>query len=179
MAVSSTGERSYADTDGHGTMVAGLAGALDDRRGMMGAAPGARLWAVKASDSSEEVTDAQLVCGLAWVRERAHVIDVAILSYGGYVEELAHTCDHGGIVGDIRRLLCDLEAAGVTVVTSAGNHGASVAMYEPAAYPEVIAVGALVDTDARAGGTGPAPACEDGERDGRDTGGDGETTSDE
>ena len=40
--------KSWDDRDGHGTMVAGFAAAKDNSIGVVGVAPGARLWAVSA-----------------------------------------------------------------------------------------------------------------------------------
>ena len=68
---------------GHGTFVAGLAAARDDGRGVVGVAPGARLWAVKVMAADSTVTDAALLCGLDWVAQNAAVIDVVNLSLGG------------------------------------------------------------------------------------------------
>ncbi len=39
----------YDDDNGHGTHVAGTVGAIDDGDGVVGVAPGARLWAVRSS----------------------------------------------------------------------------------------------------------------------------------
>jgi len=46
--------------------------------------------------------------------------------------------------------------AGVTLVVAAGNDGKDASNTIPAAYPEVIAVGAIVDTDGKPGGLGPS-----------------------
>ena len=43
-------KRDWDDRDGHGTMVAGFAAALDNKIGVVGIAPGARVWAVRVAD---------------------------------------------------------------------------------------------------------------------------------
>ena len=48
------------DDNGHGTHVSGTIAAKDNRRGVVGVAPGARLWAVKVLDSNG---NGQLVVG--------------------------------------------------------------------------------------------------------------------
>ncbi|MEA2512217.1 MAG: hypothetical protein QOJ59_1704, partial [Thermomicrobiales bacterium] len=50
--VDCTGTGSWADDNGHGTHVAGTVGALDNDQGVVGVAPGARLWSVKVLDAS-------------------------------------------------------------------------------------------------------------------------------
>ena len=69
--VDCTGTGSWEDAVGHGTFVAGLAAARDDNRGIVGVAPGARLWSVKVMAADSTVTDAALLCGLDWVAQNA------------------------------------------------------------------------------------------------------------
>ena len=42
----------YGDSNGHGTHVSGSIAAKDNTRGVVGVAPGARLWAVRVLDSN-------------------------------------------------------------------------------------------------------------------------------
>ena len=65
------------------------------------------------------------------------------------------------------KALCASTAAGVTWVVSAGNAGADFARTIPAAYPEVLTVTAMSDTDGIPGGAGAAPSCKKGEADDR------------
>ncbi|MDP9022087.1 MAG: S8 family serine peptidase, partial [Actinomycetota bacterium] len=62
-------------------------------------------------------------------------------------------------IDHVHRAVCAATAAGVTLVAAAGNDAEDAANYHPAAYPEVIAVSALADSDGRPGGLGPPPAC--------------------
>ena len=61
------GKTSYADDNGHGTHVAGTIGALDNAIGVVGVAPGARLWAVKVLHSDKRGWWSEIICGLDWV----------------------------------------------------------------------------------------------------------------
>ena len=53
------------DDNGHGTHVAGTAGALDNNSGVVGVAPGARIWAVKVLEDTGNGSLAQIIAGIA------------------------------------------------------------------------------------------------------------------
>ena len=53
--------------NGHGTHVAGTVGAIDNGSGVVGVAPGVRLWAVKILDDSGDGLLSWYVCGLDWI----------------------------------------------------------------------------------------------------------------
>jgi subtilisin family serine protease len=65
----------------------------------------------------------------------------------------------GNRIDHIHNAVCAATAAGVTLVASAGNDTRDATGYLPAAYPEVITVSALADSDGQAGGLGPPPPC--------------------
>ncbi len=54
----------WDDNNGHGTHVAGIVGALDNRFGVTGVAPGARLWSVKVLDKNGRGYLSWLICGI-------------------------------------------------------------------------------------------------------------------
>ena len=154
---------SFDDHDGHGTMVAGIIGAKDNGLGVVGVAPGVRIWAVRVMDSRGKITDSAFLCGLDWVHQHAGEIDVVNMSLGGPGVDTG-TC---GLVDDqvvdpFHLSICGLVQAGVVVVTSAGNDSADAATAAPAAFPEVITVSAFADTDGRRGGQGPPARCDRG-----------------
>ena len=72
-----------ADDNGHGTHIAGTIGALDNAIGVVGVAPGARLWAVKVLDAQGNGSWSSVICGLDWVYANRDTIDVVNLSLGG------------------------------------------------------------------------------------------------
>lgn len=143
---------SFNDSNGHGTHVAGTAAAADDDRGVVGIAPGARLWAVKVLGSNGSGSTSQVICGINWVAANAATIEVANMSLGGSGSE--GNCDDGGE----HQAICRAVAAGVTFVVAAGNDSRNAASFVPAAYDEVITVSALADFDGTAGG-GAASTC--------------------
>ena len=71
------------DGNGHGTHVAGTIGALDNGIGVVGVAPGARLWSVRVLNNSGTGTTSQIIAGMDWVTARAATIEVANVSITG------------------------------------------------------------------------------------------------
>lgn len=152
------GSKSYNDLSGHGTHVAGIAAARDNNSGVVGVAPGARLWAVRVLTSQGAGSWSSVICGIDWVTANAATIEVANMSLGGGGPE--GSCTDGGM----RQAICRSVAAGVTYVVAAGNAASDAASFVPATYDEVIAVSAITDFDGRPGGLG-APTCATGRDD--------------
>jgi subtilisin family serine protease len=154
----STG-KSYADGNGHGTHVSGTVAALDNSAGVVGAAPEARLWAVRVLDNSGNGTWSSIICGLDFVLSKAPAnggpIKVVNLSLSGTG---ASDNDCGRSNKDaLHQAICRVRDAGVTVVAAAGNSGRPASGEVPAAYDDaVITVSALVDSDGKVGGQGVA-----------------------
>ncbi len=156
----STGDRTaWRDLEGHGTHVAGTVGAIDNGSGVVGVAPGVRLWAVKILDDNGDGLLSWYVCGLDWIaaqrdpidptRPRFEAVNMSVAKWG--------TDDRncGSTNKDVlHAAICRLVASGVTVVAAAGNDSANAAYRVPAAYDEVITVSALADTDGKPGGLG-------------------------
>ncbi|MCM8749105.1 S8 family serine peptidase [Thermomicrobiaceae bacterium CFH 74404] len=146
-----TGSGSYDDGNGHGTHVAGTIGARDNGSGVVGVAPGARLWAVKVFSDNGSGYVSWLICGIDWVVQRASTIEVANFSGGAGGSNTAN-CGQG--TDPLHQAVCRLVEAGVPFIVAAGNDGRDASNTIPAAYPEAIAVGAIVDTDGQPGGLG-------------------------
>jgi subtilisin family serine protease len=145
-----------ADRNGHGTHVAGIIGARDNGDQVIGVAPGVRLWNVKVleRDGSGHISD--VIAGIEYVMEHADRIAVANLSFAGAGIDDGKC---GRNEGDpLHEAVCELVEAGVVAVAAAGNEGKEASGTVPAAYRETIAVSAIVDTDGRPGGIGPASA---------------------
>jgi subtilisin family serine protease len=143
---------SYADGNGHGTHVAGTVAAKDDGIGVVGVAPGARVYPVRVLNNRGSGSWSSIICGIDWVTARAATIKVANMSLGG--TGTAGSCNDGGL----RQAICRSTAAGVTYAVAAGNETDNAANHVPAAYPEVITVSALADFDGVPGGLG-RPTC--------------------
>lgn len=161
--------RGFDDRFGHGTHIAGIIGALDDGVGVVGVAPGVRLWAVRVLDEEGRGTTRELLCGVDWVTatrtddDPANDIEVANLSLGGGGGDDGRC---GAVDGDLlHQAICRSVAAGVTYVVAAGNETQDSARFTPASYDEVITVSALADSDGRPGGAGGSPKCRSDEDD--------------
>jgi subtilisin len=151
------GGSSFNDDNGHGTHVAGIAAARDNTAGVVGVAPGARLWAVKVLNSSGSGTTSQIVCGIDWVTARAGTIEVANMSLGGS-SSLGSISTCSSTFDPMHQAICRSTQAGVTYAVAAGNSAANANNFVPATYSQVITVSALADFNGQPGG-GAAPTC--------------------
>lgn len=143
------------DGNGHGTHVAGIAAALDNDFGVVGVAPGARVWSVAVLDSTGSGFLSWVIAGIDWVTQHAAEIEVANMSLAWQGNSAA-----------ARTAIQNSVAQGVVYVVAAGNSATDIYGpdktagtsddFEPAAYPEVATISALADSDGAAGGTGPA-----------------------
>lgn len=157
---SGAGDAGGDDDHGHGTHVAGIAGAIDNGTGVLGVAPGARLWAVKVLDENGSGLLSNVIAGIDWVTAHAREIEVANMSLSAAPG--ASDAFHTAIINSVN--------AGVFYAVAAGNNGLDVyyldpplgvLYYEmfgiaviPAAYPEVATVSAMADSDGVPGGIG-------------------------
>jgi subtilisin family serine protease len=156
----STSDRTrWYDENGHGTHVAGTVGAKDNTWGVVGVAPGVRLWAVRILNSSGSGLLSWYVCGLDWIlaqrdpngssRPMIEAVNMSVAKTG------SDDANCGASNHDVlHAAICRLYAAGITVVAAAANSHSSAAGFVPAAYNQVITVSALADTDGKAGGSG-------------------------
>jgi subtilisin len=147
----------YEDRNGHGTHVAGIAAARDNGIGVVGVAPGARLWAVRVLNASGAGSLSNVICGVDWVTRNASRIEVANMSLGGGgTEPSVAGCATGDPLHDA---VCRSVAAGVTYAVAAGNSSINARRVVPAAYDEVITVSSLADFNGKPGG-GAAATCQ-------------------
>jgi subtilisin len=131
----------------HGTHVAGTIAAIDNGSGVVGVAPGARLWAVKVCDSRGSCSSSAIIAGIDYVTANAGSIEVANMSLGGSGYSQA---EYDAIQGAVNK--------GVAFAVAAGNSDADARNYSPAAFNNVLTVSALADFNGLPGG-GAAPTC--------------------
>ncbi|WP_106980973.1 S8 family serine peptidase [Streptomyces fulvoviolaceus] len=132
------------DDDGHGSHVAGTIAAVDNKIGVIGAAPGCRIMPLRINltagmnDNRADAINYVRAQALAHP-DRRYVVNCSWRTSG----------DHAGIRTAVR----DATAAGVLICFAAGNDGRNtdVTPQYPGVYPEVIAVAALDSNNTKAG----------------------------
>ncbi|MCH7663697.1 MAG: S8 family serine peptidase, partial [Chloroflexi bacterium] len=149
----------WNDGNGHGTHVGGTVGALDNGFGVVGVAPGVRLWAVRVCKNGGICSTGDMVAGINWVaaRKADGSINFASANMSIGTRDDANPCT--GSSGAVHEAICGLVNEGVVFALSAGNSDR-----EKKAFPEVMAVSALADFDGQAGGVA-ASTCRNDEDD--------------
>lgn len=159
----------WADGYGHGTGVASILGARDDRQGIVGLLPGVRLWSVRIFDDSGRGSVSGVLCALDWMagkRDRTHkdrpFFEGATMSFAVIMrgrQPSTRPCGTGK-PDVIHTAVCRVVRQGTILVAAAGNYGDAAKQRAPAAYPEVITVSAMADFDGKPGGKGrQSQAC--------------------
>jgi subtilisin len=139
------------DGNGHGTHVSGIIGARDNGFGVVGVAPGARLWALKCLDASGAGTNADVIAAIDYVATHFTQVAVANMSLGGSFSQAVNDA----VTACVNK--------GVVMVAAAGNSAADASGFSPASATGVICVGAYADSDGLPGGKGAAVST--GEKD--------------
>ena len=120
----------------HGTHVAGVIGAVANNAAGVAGMAQIQLMAVKVMNDSGEGTDTYVSSGIRWAVDNG--ADIITMSLG--VEGASTT---------LNNMINYASNHGVVTVAASGNSGTSVVSY-PAAYPKVIAVGAVDNQERRA-----------------------------
>ena len=130
-------------TDGHshGTHVAGTIGAIDNGEGVVGVAPGARMWAVKVLTNAGTGSESAVIAGVEWVTAHASEIEVANMSLGC-------VCT----MTKLEEAITKSVESGVVYAVAAGNNNINVSSFSPAKNPNVITTSAIADYDGKSGG---------------------------
>lgn len=126
--VSPKEEWDILDRTGHGTHVAGTIAAAETATGFSGVAPKAKILAGRVCADSG-CSNTAVVVGIHWgIKEKVDVINLSLGSSGASPAEQA--------------AILKAEKAGISVMAATGNYGINQVAF-PAAYPSVIAVGAV------------------------------------
>jgi len=133
----------------HGTHVAGIAAAVDNSIGIVGVAPKALIYPVRVLGRDGVGSSADLIAAVRWAASRPE-IDVLNLSLGGLGDSTA-------LKGAID--LAWNEGRGKLIVAAAGNSATDEPTF-PAAYNNVIGVGAVDGAGVRAGYSNVGPSVD-------------------
>ena len=126
------------DDNNHGTHVAGTIAAADNSVGVVGVAPGIRLWGVKVLRADGTGQTDRSVAGIDWVIQQKRTRGgnwIINMSFGASVETASQ-----------REAIARATNEGVLIVAASGNESTTAAaapVSYPAAYPGVFAVGAV------------------------------------
>ena len=117
----------------------------------------------ESSTGFDDIPDSNLVCALDWVlstrtdTDPTNDIAVVNMSLGGFGKD-DHNC--GLTDGNpVHVAVCNVVAAGVTVVASAGNASKDFQKTYPANFQEVLTATAMADNDGVPGGLGGNLSC--------------------
>jgi subtilisin len=142
-------QKSYDDDNGHGSHVAGIAAALDNSIGVVGVAPEAELYAVKALNRRGIGFTSDIIAGIGWAA--ANGMQVINMSLGSDSPSAA-----------LESAVNEAYSAGIVIVAAAGNSGESAGsnVIYPARYNSVIAVAASDIDNNRASFSSTGPEVE-------------------
>ncbi len=144
---------SYQDDNGHGTHVAGIIGAKDDKIGVIGVAPGTKLIALKVLDASGSGD-------LSWIIAAVdYVTNMTSTSNGTKIDGVNLSLEFPGSSAKLQQAIADSVSKGVTYISAAGNDLDNAMNYSPArygasAYNLTITVSSMTDSDGKCGGRG-------------------------
>jgi subtilisin family serine protease len=118
-----------ADTNGHGTRLAGIAAGKDH-----GVAKGAQIVPVRVLDKDGGGATEQIIAGIDWVAQNAQQPAVAVLGIGGVPND--------GLDAAVKRL-----AAVLPIAVPAGSETADASGFSPGRVPEALTIGATDTQD--------------------------------
>lgn len=124
----------WTDLNGHGTHVSGIIGAKDNEFGIVGVAPGVRLWAIRVLDKNGSGTVSSIINGLNWIIKNKGTI------WNG--NAIVNMSLGGGRNAALDTAVGNLIQKGIVVVVAAGNSSTNALNSSPARVPNAVTVGA-------------------------------------
>ena len=130
------------DDHRHGTHVSGIIAATDNGIGVVGVAPDVDLWMVKVLDSSGQGSDENIIAAIDYTLQKKQQLG------GNWIVSISLGSDSPS--DPEAEAFAKLTAAGILPIAASGNAGFAKIGW-PAAYPGVVAVGAIDSNSALAG----------------------------
>lgn len=131
---SSADTTAWIDGNGHGTHVSGIIGARDNMYGIVGVAPGIKLWAVKVLGDNGSGSTSNIINGLSWILQNRGILwngnGIVNMSLGG------------GANPPLDAAIDNLINNGIVVNVAAGNSSVNANTFSPARVLNAITVGA-------------------------------------
>jgi subtilisin len=138
----------YNDQHGHGTHVAGTIGAKDNGSGVVGVAPGVRIWSVRVLNYIGSGSTSTQLCGINWVTENGPALGIKVVNSSQALFGKPNDNNCGYSAGDVlHQAICRSRDAGILWVFSAGNSGSDWSRAAGPSYPEVLSVTAMGDSN--------------------------------
>jgi subtilisin family serine protease len=133
------------DGFGHGTHVAGTIGAKDDANGVVGVAPGVRVWAVRVTNRLGGSSTSAQLCGIDWVTANGPALGIKVANASMM---MIGSSGEGTCASDVlHQAVCNSTQAGITWVFSAMNSTNELKTIGGAGYDEVLTVTAAADSN--------------------------------
>lgn len=138
----------YADANGHGTMVAGIAAGSYGWR--VGVAPQVELISVRVADAAGSASFSSILSGLNWVCQHAAdynitAVNLSIGSTSTYLNDDA--VPTFSLYNQLRTAFDDLEAQGLVTTVAAGNGSSTTGLSFPAILDGALSVSSSTDSD--------------------------------
>ncbi|WP_221393576.1 S8 family serine peptidase [Dyadobacter sp. NIV53] len=129
-----TGSTTADDENGHGTHVAGIIGALNNRVGLLGIASGVRIVSLKVLNQVGEGRLSSTVAAIAYINTNGRVGDVVNMSLGGEGTSVA-----------LEREIQAAAQKGILFSIAAGNEGKPARDFSPGRinHPNIFTVSAV------------------------------------
>lgn len=126
------------DDNGHGTHVAGIIAAEDNNIGVVGVAPATHIWSVKVLGANGSGTTSNVIAGIDWVISKK-----AAVGGNWIISESLGSSDPSALEQEATNQAIN---NGIIVVAASGNDSTATLaapVSYPAAYPGVLAIGAI------------------------------------
>jgi serine protease len=129
------------DDNNHGTHVSGTIAAVDNDLGVVGVAPRVKLWGVKVLRANGTGSSDRVAAGLDWVIQQKRVLG------GNWIVNMSLGASTSSVFE--KEAVARVVAEGILIVAASGNESTTALpapVSYPAAYPGVLAVGAVHST---------------------------------